>query len=477
MKRLLVSVGILVIPLAWYIASEVAGSYVIPAPWTTIGDTISLFGEWDTWRTILITSGRVVFGFAIALTLGAVVGIATVRSAIEYLLRPTILLMQGVPPILWSIPLILIMGFSRFTPVLVIALICFPLVATNLSEGMRTVPKDLKEMLDIFAPGFLPRLRELILPHLKPFFAAAIRLGIGLGIKASVIAEYFAANDGIGFQVQTAYQAFLVRKLFSWALILILLILAADFGVRRLSRYLQTLPGPRNRLPNPVPQESIEGIRRRFRSPEGTGALVLSGVSFGYRKDLTLLSKIDLKVEPGQIAVLSGDSGSGKTTLLKLISGMVTPLEGSVHSPAHLGLMFQDDRYLPWMNNLGNTAMALYYREYSWPQAQAFAGLLLEQVGLGGQELKFPGELSGGMKKRLAFARSFACLPGALLLDEPFTGLQHLARAELWREFTTLIAKRPVPVLVITHFPEEVPAGPKTALYTLSGSPARLSRR
>ena len=205
-RNILIAAGVLIIPVIWFAASRIAGGYVIPKPWTTAYDAVVLLGAADTWRTILISIGRVCFGFAAALLLGVVAGIASVKSTVEYLLRPLILLMQGVPPILWSIPLILIMGWSGLTPVVVIALICFPLVATTLSEGMRTVPRELHEMLDVFAPGFFPRLRELILPHLKPFIAAAVRLGFGLGIKAPVIAEYFAANNGIGFEVQTAYR-------------------------------------------------------------------------------------------------------------------------------------------------------------------------------------------------------------------------------------------------------------------------------
>jgi ABC-type nitrate/sulfonate/bicarbonate transport system ATPase subunit/ABC-type nitrate/sulfonate/bicarbonate transport system permease component len=472
-KNILIAIGVLIIPVIWFAASRIAGGYIIPEPWTTISDTILLLGRSDTWQTILISIGRVCFGFAGALLLGVVVGIASVKSTVEYLLRPMILLMQGVPPILWSIPLILIMGWSRLTPVVVIALICFPLVATTLSEGMRTVPRELREMLDVFAPGFFPRLRELILPHLKPFIAAAVRLGLGLGIKASVIAEYFAANNGIGFEVQTAYQAFLVRKLFSWALILILLIFLADLAVRGVFRAISAFPGPRKKLPE-EPIESASEIRSRIGAYADRRSIVLNKVSFSYPGGGELLAGLDLSIGPEEIAVLSGDSGNGKTTLLKIIAGLAQVSGGYVHSPEDLGFIFQDDRFLPTLNCVSNAALGLYYRDHTWSESRDYARYLMDQVGLAGKELALPKELSGGMSKRLAFARGFACLPGALLLDEPFTGLHHEARVELWSRFSALVRQRPVPVLIVTHFPEEVPRGEHTSFYELSGTPAKL---
>lgn len=478
MKRLLTIAGVLIIPAAWYAASKIAGEYVIPAPWTTIYAAADLLSRPGTWMTMLITIGRVVAGFCTAMVIGAAVGVLTARRSFDYLLRPAILLMQGVPPILWAIPLILVMGFSRLTPIVVIALICFPLAATNVSEGMRTLPVELKEMLDIFAPGFRPRLRELVFPHLRPFLVAAVRLGIGLGIKASVIAEYFAANDGIGFEVQTAYQAFLVQKLFAWALILILLILGADAAVRRLSGFLGTRrqKSTLSQMSERHEAETAENdiVLTLAEMDEQNAGIVVNNLAAGYAVATPLVRDVSLRVDSGHIAVVSGDSGTGKTTLLKAISGILEPLEGDTTVPEHLGYAFQDDRFLPWINNIDNTSLALRYQGYSTDKANDFARYLLSHAGLAGTEDAFPDELSGGMKKRLAFARSFACMPGALLLDEPFTGLHHEARAELWAIFTDLVELRPVPVIVVTHFPEEVPKGPKTEFYRLEGAPATL---
>lgn len=472
-KRIGITAGILAIPIIWFLASRLTGGYVIPEPWTTAIDTARLLGNSEAWRTIAATIGRVGLGFAAAFMFGLIVGVASVKPSVEYMLRPLILLMQGIPPILWSIPLILIMGYSGLTPVVVIAAICFPLVATTLAEGMRSVPVELREMLNVFAPGLRPRLQELILPHLRPFIAAAVRLGLGLGIKASVVAEYFAANNGIGFEVHTAYQGFLVRTLFSWALVLVLLILLADLLIRGTFRFLSVVPSKKRRLPESVEPDST--IRERIQTVPRQTSIDVHQVSYRYPRGQEVLKGVSLTVAPREIAVISGDSGVGKTTLLKIIAGILEPTGGSVSAPENLSLMFQDDRFLPWRNCLYNAALGHYYSSRSLPHALEYAGFFLRQVGLDGRELVYPDELSGGMKKRLSFARSFTSLPGALLLDEPFTGLHHEARAALWDRFDGLIKLRPVPVLIITHFPEEVPRGPGTSFFHLSGEPAVLN--
>jgi ABC-type nitrate/sulfonate/bicarbonate transport system ATPase subunit len=98
----------------------------------------------------------------------------------------------------------------------------------------------------------------------------------------------------------------------------------------------------------------------------------------------------------------------------------------------------------------------------------------MNEVGLGGEEKKYPEELSGGMKKRLAFARCFARLPGSILMDEPFNGLHKEARDFLWAKFFALLRLHPVPVVIVTHSPEEIASTPGCRFFLLEGAPASL---
>ncbi len=460
--------GIGLIAAAWSAASLLFGSFLFPPPWTVVADTVASLLHAATWGQIAITLGRVLAGFGLAFAAGLLVGILSgSRRELEEVFKPAVLLLQGVPPMLWAIPLILILGVGGVSPVLTIALIGFPTVAVSITEGMRTVPRDLSQMLQVFAPGLYPRLRELVLPHLTPFLAASLNLGLVLAIKSSVVAEFFGANNGIGFQIQAAYQAFQVRRLFAWGLVLILMITLLDRLLARLKSTVEIRTRAGRARPGP---------RRVGAAPAGTPACIrLQGIGFAYPGEPDrLLEAVDLEVGPAAVAVIHGESGVGKTTLLRIVAGLLPPASGRVEVPRRLGVVFQDDRFLPWRDNLWNVALPLVYQGVERERALEEAAGLLEEVGLPGEGGKLPSELSGGMKKRLAFARSFAGRPEALLLDEPFTGLHRDARQRLWERFFRLLTRRPVPVLIVTHFPEEVPCPGLCAYYTLQGRPARL---
>jgi NitT/TauT family transport system permease protein len=454
---------------AWTAGCLAAGAYIIPGPWHTFADTLRLLARGHTWLQILFTFLRVAIGFLLALAGGLVVGILGGRRPwLEALFHPLVVFLQGMPPLLWAIPLILVLGVGHLSPILVITLICFPLVAVNLAEGMRTLPRGLEEMLALFAPGFRPRLRELVLPHLRPFIASALKLGLVLGIKASVTAEYFGASNGIGFQIQAAYMSMQVRRLFAWALLLILLILATSRLMSWVERLVRASVHPAVRPPRAGSEEALALLKRSFLAASPRQGIRLRGVSFAYPGRGRVLEAIDVEVAPEKIAVVSGDSGIGKSTLLYLIASLLEPEAGSVECPSKIGFLFQDDRLLPWRSNAWNAALPLIHGGLQPAEALSFAGFLLGEVGLAGLEWEYPQALSGGMKKRLCFARCFARFPEAILLDEPFTGLDHEARARLWEKFFDLLKLHRVPVVVVTHFPEEIPRSRKCEFYELS---------
>jgi ABC-type nitrate/sulfonate/bicarbonate transport system ATPase subunit/ABC-type nitrate/sulfonate/bicarbonate transport system permease component len=474
--RLLGAAGVLLLFLIWAAASLAAGSFFVPAPWLTLADTAVLLSRPGTWGQILITFLRVGAGFLVGFTAGTAAGIAIgARREARALLKPLVTFFQGMPPLLWAIPLVALMGIGHIPTIIVITLITFPLVAVTIGEGMTTLPRDLGEMLAVFAPGVRARLQELVLPHLAPFLGAAVNAGLVLAVKASVTAEYFGANDGIGFQIQSAYMSLRIRSLFAWAAVLILLILAVTSLLPRVRRAARRLARPPRRHALPVEGVSdMEKLRAQLKlsvSGLATG-LSVRGVSFAYRRQRPLLGDVSLSVRPGEIALITGESGIGKTTLLKLAGSLLKPAGGRVEAPERIGFVFQDDRLLPWRSVADNAALPLLHQGVPRGRAWAFASWLLGEAGLAGDEEKRPQELSGGMKKRAALARCFARLPDVILMDEPFSGLHARARAQLWEMFLRLHARHPVPALIVTHYPEEL-AG-RGRVYSLQGRPARL---
>jgi ABC-type nitrate/sulfonate/bicarbonate transport system ATPase subunit len=169
---------------------------------------------------------------------------------------------------------------------------------------------------------------------------------------------------------------------------------------------------------------------------------------------VTALDGVSLDVQPEEIVAVVGPSGCGKTTLLELICGLVAPDAGTVDA-APAALMAQRDLLLPWASALENAALALRVGGVARDVARDRAASLLRDFGLGGFEGARPHELSGGMRQRVAFARTLLAGRPVLCLDEPFASLDALTRSEMQDWLAGALAAAPRTVVVVTHDVEE----------------------
>jgi len=167
-------------------------------------------------------------------------------------------------------------------------------------------------------------------------------------------------------------------------------------------------------------------------------------LSFG---DKLVLDRFSIELPGEGVICLSGPSGCGKTTLFRLIAGLIRPQSGEISVGFNkISYMFQEDRLLPWLSALKNVEAVLP------PGEKDRAGLILSELGLGGELHALPSELSGGMKRRVALARALAFGGDLLLLDEPFTGLEQ----ELMEKLAAYIQKQRRTIYVITHSEKEI---------------------
>jgi len=166
------------------------------------------------------------------------------------------------------------------------------------------------------------------------------------------------------------------------------------------------------------------------------------------------LDGVSLRAEPREVVAVAGPSGCGKSTLLELVCGLTGPDAGTVDA-APAALMPQRDGLLPWLNALDNAALALRVAGVGRAQARAAAHEHFAAFGLEGFERARTGELSGGMRQRVAFLRTLLAGRPLLCLDEPFGALDALTRTQMQRWLADALEREPRTVLLVTHDVEE----------------------
>jgi len=189
--------------------------------------------------------------------------------------------------------------------------------------------------------------------------------------------------------------------------------------------------------------------------------LQIENLSKIYADGTQALKRISLIIKAGSFVVITGESGCGKTTLLRLLAGLDQASSGTIRingeaiSGTHpsIGVVFQEPRLLPWLSVAGNVGFGLTQKDANARAAQIHAALA--RVGLPNHAKRWPRELSGGQQQRAAIARALIAKPGILLLDEPFSALDALTRADLQDQLLSIWRESRITIIMITHDVEE----------------------
>ncbi|MGW7489336.1 ABC transporter ATP-binding protein [Streptomyces sp. NPDC054786] len=244
-----------------------------------------------------------------------------------------------------------------------------------------------------------------------------------------------------------------------------------------------------------TPKIAFEGVRKDFTVKERAGKRQgksradksragqdRAGARWATTR-LTALDGIDLEIAAGEFVVLVGPSGCGKSTLLDLLGGLARPTAGRILLDGEpvtgpgldRGIVFQQYALLPWRTAQGNVEFGLEATGVPRRERAARAREFLDLVGLSGFENRHPHELSGGMRQRVAIARSLAYDPDVLLMDEPFAALDAQTRESLQDELLRIWQRTGKTVVFITHGIEEaVYLGRRVAVMT--SRPGRIKQ-
>lgn len=196
-------------------------------------------------------------------------------------------------------------------------------------------------------------------------------------------------------------------------------------------------------------------------------AFDLADVSFEYPGGFSVVANMSLSVAKGAIVAIVGPSGCGKSTLLSLVAGLKQPTGGQIRwheAPSmerptaapdrhRLSMMFQKDTLLPWLTTIENVGLHFRFSAATADSEETRKRTreLIEMADLGGSEDKYPYQLSGGMRRRVAFLASVAPHPSVLLLDEPFVSLDEPTRVAIHQKVYDIVRSLEITVVLVTH--------------------------
>lgn len=191
------------------------------------------------------------------------------------------------------------------------------------------------------------------------------------------------------------------------------------------------------------------------------GAVVLEDLELGFNG--VTAANISLTVEPGEVVVFLGPSGCGKSTILRALAGLLEPMSGTATvdgapvagNGSQCAMVFQEDALLPWRTALKNVQYPLKLRGVRGKELRSSAAARLEQVGLGAYLDHLPVQLSGGMRQRVQLARTLACEPKVMLMDEPFGALDAQTRLDMQQLLLSVWEQQKMTILFVTHDVDE----------------------
>ena len=394
---------------AWMlVAALVAQPLILPGPGAVVAALLRLVCAVGTWAILAGSGVRILGGLALAAVCGGLLAGISVRSrAFARLAAPALSFVKATPVACVVVLLLIWLGSARVS-IAAVFLMALPGVYFSLVEGLSQVDKPLEQMFRLHGV----RGWRLFCAHtwreVLPFVLSCARAVIGMSWKAGVAAELIGMAVGtVGEHIYQAKLLIETADLLAWTV----LVVAASWACERVLVWLLRVSGPV--AWGAAVRAHGHGLRGRARAA-GDGAAAELALAVGDRAPWApALDGLVLNVPAGGRICVMGASGAGKSTLLALAAGECAPCS----------MVFQDARLVESASALDNVLVCADARVDA-SSAAALLRLLVPGVDVHARVA----ELSGGQRRRVEIARALLCPGGAVILDEPFTGLDAAAR-------------------------------------------------
>ncbi|WP_066894661.1 ABC transporter ATP-binding protein [Clostridium nigeriense] len=182
--------------------------------------------------------------------------------------------------------------------------------------------------------------------------------------------------------------------------------------------------------------------------------ILLKNISKSF-DDMEILRDINIEVNEGELVSILGPSGSGKSTIFNILTNIINSDNGEVKINGNLSYMYQKDMMVPWKKVIDNIGIPLIFKGKNKGEAREEVRKHIDEFGLSGFEYKYPSQLSGGMKQRANFLKTYLTSDDIMLLDEPFGALDSMTRRKMQNWLLELTKEMKSTILFITHDIEE----------------------
>lgn len=422
---------------AWMlVAALVAQPLILPGPDAVVAALLRLVCDTGTWAILAGSGARILGGLALAAVCGGVLaGVSSRSRAFARLVAPALSFVKATPVACVVVLLLIWLGSARVS-IAAVFLMALPGVYFSLAEGLAQVNKPLEQMFRLHGV----RGWRLFCAHtwreVLPFVLSCARAVIGMSWKAGVAAELIGMATGtVGERIYQAKLLIETADLLAWTV----LVVAASWVCERVLVWLLQASGPAAWCA--AVRAHGRGVRGRAGGADGgaggDGAAAAGGLALAVGNRAPWAPALDgmaLNVPGGGRACVMGASGVGKSTLLALAAGECTPCS----------MVYQDVRLVEDAPALDNVLVCADVRVDA-SSAAALLRLLVPGIDVQARVA----ELSGGQRRRVEIARALLCPGGAVILDEPFTGLDVAARDATAKVVLDLLDSRTL--LLATH--------------------------
>ncbi len=224
------TLGVTAVILAvWSLLSWRYGAYVLPSPLSVVRGFADILRTGEVWTHTVASLYRIVVGFGSAVAVAVVMALAAFLSpAARGVVRDFLAVLNSTSVFVWIVISIIWFGLSNWAPIFTTFMITLPVVASNLVEGVENVDRRLLEMGDVYRLEGREKFTAIVIPSTLPYLVAGMKVGFGLALKVSVVAEIFGVTSGIGYIMNYSREILATQMVFAWAIVMIAIMLVTD---------------------------------------------------------------------------------------------------------------------------------------------------------------------------------------------------------------------------------------------------------